>query len=416
MEITRILRTDRPGPDGRVSIHLRVCWQGNKVRLSSGEKVVPVDWDEKKELVRGRAKFSADINNRLDTYESGLSRFAYQTQNAGVVLTEAMVRAEVERIRVQELGRSVSRIMPVVQPGIPSLIDFLTDYGQRLPGGLSESTARQIRAIRQHLDGFAPGIGWADLKINTLNQLKNYWMEEIGLSDNSISAYFGSFRGALKYAIMQGYPVPADYNLVSGRAAEVIRPALTRQHLFQLGGAELPTGVNSRAVSWLFRMACYTGLRHSDLGQLRLSSVRVIENQPCLVALQQKARATIALPLVDEAVSLLNQQPDGFPVPYVSDYNDNLKRIGRTAGLLEPVSVSSRYNGKLLHSALPLCDTLTSHTARRTFASLMSAGGLNTKVLQQLMGHSSLASTEKYIKLPSSVVLSQTLNAWKNSA
>ena len=375
---------------------------------------MPAEWDERKQTVRGRVKFAADINARLDIYDTSLKRYAYQVENSGAVLTEAMLRQEVERIRIQELGRTADKSTPELVPGIRSLAEFLADYERMLPGGLSDSTARQIGAIRQHLDGFAPGLNWYDLKINTLNQLKNYWMEEVKLSDNSVASYFGSLRGALKYAIVQGYPVPADYTLVSGRPAEVIRPALTRGQLNQLGTAELPVGNNSRAVSWLFQMACYTGLRHSDLGQLRLSSVRLIENQPCLVALQQKARATIALPLVEEAVRLLNREPDGFVVPGVSDYNDNLRRIGRMAGLLEPVSVSSRYKGKLLHSALPLCDTLTSHTARRTFASLMSAGGLNTKVLQQLMGHSSLASTEKYIKLPSSVVLSQTLNAWKN--
>ncbi|CCG99842.1 hypothetical protein FAES_1832 [Fibrella aestuarina BUZ 2] len=43
MELAILLRLDRLDKDGRAPIHLRVCWQGNKVRLSSGEKVKPAD-------------------------------------------------------------------------------------------------------------------------------------------------------------------------------------------------------------------------------------------------------------------------------------------------------------------------------------------------------------------------------------
>ncbi|WP_020603315.1 site-specific integrase [Spirosoma spitsbergense] len=419
MEIARTLRLDRAGSDGSVSIHLRCCWQGYKVRLSSGEKVKPADWDEKKGVVKGRVKFASDINTRLDTYETGLKKFAYQTQNAGNVLTVDMVRAEVERIRTQELGhitgKTTGEPAGMVSNGVPSLAAFLATYEREAPGGLSKSTAYQIAAIRSHLDAFMPGIDWADLRINTLNQLKNYWSEEIGLADNSISAYFGSLRGALKYALAQQYPVPGDYALVSGRASEVIRPALTRSHLAKLEEVSLPDGKHIQAVHWLFQMACYTGLRHSDLGQIRASGIRMVDNHPCLMALQQKAAGTIALPLTETAVALLEKQPEGYPVPALRQYNEDLKRIGQSAGINEPVSVSSRYNGKLLHSVIPLCDTLTSHTARRTFASLLVEGGLNTRLLQQLMGHSSLSSTEKYIRLPSQVVLTQTLDAWKKT-
>lgn len=412
MEIARILRMDRVGKDGRAPIHLRVCWQGNKVRLSTSQKVLPADWDTDKHKVKRGAKFAADINNRLTTYENGLSKFGYQQENEGILVTEAMLRTEIERIRQEELGKKPKYKNGTPQSAAPqtvtSLHTFLEIYQTLKPGS---STATHINAIRTHLDAFQPGLNWDDLRVNTLNQLKNYWSEEIGLADNSVSAYFGSFRGALKYALAQQLPVPGDYTLVSGTQAEVIRPALSWEQLGKIRAQRW--SMDLYPTVWLFLMACYTGLRHSDLVQARRSSIRLVDGYPCLMAIQQKSGGTVAIPLVEEAVYLLDEQPDGFPPGQSNHYNVRLKRIGELANLTELVSVSSRYKGKLIHSAQRLCDTLASHTARRTFASLMTEGGMATKVLQQLMGHATISSTEKYVKLPSKVVVGQTLDAWR---
>lgn len=415
MEITRLLRHDRPDEEGRVPIHLRICWEGKKVRLSSSERVHPKEWDAKNQQLKGKVFLATHINNRLDKYEQGLKTFAYQQENSGVVVTPDMIRAEVARIRQKELGQTSKHVLePTNVPKRQTLSEFLEDYQTLRPGGVSPSTATHIQAIRAHLDAFLPGMDFPHLTVNTLNQLKNYFSEEIGLADNSVSAYFGSFRGALKYALSKSLPVPADYTLVSGTPAKVIRPALSWEHLAKIRAQEWNGTL--QPVVWLFLMACYTGLRHSDLSQIRRSGVRMVDGYPCLMAIQQKSGTHVAIPLVEEAVHLLDQHPEGHNPFGLHHYNNQLKLIARKAGLTELVTVSSRYHGQLIHSAVPLCDTLASHTARRTFASMMIEGGMNTKVLQQLMGHSTISSTEKYVTLPSKVIVGQTLDAWRKVA
>ncbi|WP_460975926.1 tyrosine-type recombinase/integrase [Spirosoma knui] len=41
---------------------------------------------------------------------------------------------------------------------------------------------------------------------------------------------------------------------------------------------------------------------------------------------------------------------------------------------------------------------MSSHIARRTFATLMNKGGMPTRTLQEILGHSSIISTEKIPK------------------
>lgn len=417
--ITRYLREDRGGKD-LAAIHFRVCWQGQKVRFSAREKIHADLWDEANQLIKKSPDKTIDrenksVSRRLGIYTTQLEKFF---ELRSVAPSVAEVQAEIERIRRDELGQAVKvkqEPEPVPEgPKFPTLREYLDEYAKTLPGGLSKSTRQHIEAIGIHLDAFMGQINWQHLRINTLNQLKNYLSEEMNLSDNTVAAYFGSFKGALKYARVLEYPVPDDYTLVSGSPADVIRPALTKSHLEKLANLDFEENEQHlERTNWLFRLACYTGLRRSDLHQVRMANVREVEGHPCLLAIQQKTANSVAIPLIGPAMSLIEQRPDGLPLTTGHWYNRNIQAVAKKAEFTETAVVASRYKGKIISSTLPLHDAITSHTARRTFAVIMTEGGLNTRVLQELMGHVTIVSTQKYTKLSNPTIVAQTVDAWK---
>lgn len=416
--ITKYLREDRGGL-GLAAIHLRVCWLGQKVRFSAREKIRPSLWDAQHQIIikspdKAIEKESKAVSRRLGIYTTQLEKF-FEVRT--IAPTVAEVQAEIERIRREELGyiRKVRLVPdpPPEAPAYPSLKDFLTGYAKTLPGGLTGSTRHHIEAIMTHLDAFREGLDWKDLRINTLNQLKNYFSEELVLADNTIVAYFGSFKGALKYARICQYPVPDDYTLISNTRADVIRPVLTRQHIEILQSLTFPDDPETEQTRWLFLMACFTGLRRSDLHQARMANVRTIEGHPCLVVIQQKTGKSLAIPLIPRAFSLLQQRPDGLPVPDIRTYNINIRELAKKAEFTEQQVVASVYKGKILSETMPLHDLMSSHTARRTFAVIMTEGGLNTRVLQELMGHVDISSTQKYVRLSSQAIVTQAVSAWE---
>ena len=228
--IAKYLRECR-GSDGLSAIHIRVCWLGRKVRFTTREKINPDHWNAENQIIKKSAvkEVGRSVVNRLAIYTNQLEAYFERRETVPSV---AEVQAEIKRIRIEELGELPKSV--VVEPpklAQTTLKEFLETYIKELPGGLSSSTERHLSAIIDHLDSFQLGLNWEGLKINTLNQFKAYLSKEINLSDNTVSAYFGSFRGALKYALVMGLPVPNDYTIISTTTVPVIRPALTMAHL-----------------------------------------------------------------------------------------------------------------------------------------------------------------------------------------
>jgi hypothetical protein len=68
MEVTRQLLTERVSKKGLARIQLTFCWEGQRLRLSSGQKCDPKDWDAKRERMKAKPDTYADtINEVLDT-------------------------------------------------------------------------------------------------------------------------------------------------------------------------------------------------------------------------------------------------------------------------------------------------------------------------------------------------------------
>lgn len=425
--IDRFLRPDQPDKAGRYTIMLAIYWQGNRVRLSSGEKCLPADWDEQAGRVRSRVKFAADINQRLNTYSTELERYLYQSQNAGIVVDEAMVRDEVGRIRTELLGEKT--VVDLARPALPLWPD-IDSFGRSLRAEMvaekSASWQTTARVVTDHLLAFRPDLDWPGLTLSTLNLFKVYLQEELDLADSSLSAYIYILKGILKQAGRRGLPVPGDFAwLEMRRVSDPILPELTHPDLSDLREVALldktghvpnvaPLSVYED-VRWYFGMAAGTGLRHSDLWQLQNPRLIRLDGVECLEAFQQKTGRRVPVPLNDQTRELLETRPTAPPVALAS-YNQYLKEVGKQAGWVRPVTLGTYYKGRLVAEVMPLADAANSHLARRTFATMMSAGGMPTRTLQEIMGHVSIASTGKYVKVSSATIIEQASEAWRRSA
>ncbi|QNE38582.1 hypothetical protein F1C16_02955 [Hymenobacter sp. NBH84] len=77
MEITRQLRKDKINKKGFAPIQVTVCWEGNRLRVATGERVRPEHWDEEAKRVRAvPGSYNTRINPKLDK----LHNVAEQTQ------------------------------------------------------------------------------------------------------------------------------------------------------------------------------------------------------------------------------------------------------------------------------------------------------------------------------------------------
>lgn len=424
-------RLDRIGKSGDCSVALTVCWAGYRVRASSGVKVIPEYWVSDLQRVSRMHSDNKSINRTLSLYDKQIHDYFDDLTR---IPSESEVTELIDGIRVGRLGKKPKIITPEAAPveaNIISLSEFALEYVRQRRTERSPIWCAIVGTVSNHLRAFRPNLQWSDLTLNTLNQFKAYLQEEEELSDNTLETYVGILRGMLKYATLPQYkiPVPSDYTWLETRiAGDVVRPVLSHADIDSIRNADLKQVHDAahyqsvmiqpgviESTHWYFLMACGTGLRYSDLWQLITPKIATIEGVKCVEVMQQKTGKRVQIPMSDDTYYLL-KHPVAKTKPVVLDhYNEILKPIGQAANLTTPVTVGSYYAGRFLSDTIPLHDTLSSHMARRSFATLMTEGGLPTRVLQEIMGHKFITSTQKYAHLSSSAVVHQTIEAWKQS-
>lgn len=133
------------------------------------------------------------------------------------------------------------------------------------------------------------------------------------------------------------------------------------------------------------------GLRISEALSLHNSDVRGRPQVLRIMGKGSKERLVPVLPQVLDAVEKYQSVR-----PFGNDADDPLFRSVR--GLPMSPRMAEKVIEKLRHY-LQLPDYVTPHALRHTFATALLAGGADLRSLQELLGHSSLSTTQLYTKV-----------------
>jgi integrase/recombinase XerC len=116
-----------------------------------------------------------------------------------------------------------------------------------------------------------------------------------------------------------------------------------------------------------------------------------------------KMRLLPVLPAVREAVEVYKAQ-----LPFALNAEDRLFRAKR-GGDLSPRHVQARVQH--LRSRLGLSDRATPHALRHSFATHLLGSGADLRAIQELLGHASLSTTQKYTQVDTERLLSAYADA-----
>lgn len=158
------------------------------------------------------------------------------------------------------------------------------------------------------------------------------------------------------------------------------------------------------ARDWALVMLLFgCGLRISEALGLTNSDVRGRPDSLRILGKGSKERIVPMLPAVLDAIEKYTRIR-----PFGNGANDALFRSVR--GLPMSPRMAEKVVEKLRHY-LQLPDYVTPHALRHTFATAMLAGGADLRSLQELLGHSSLSTTQLYTK----VNMSEIINVYEHA-
>jgi integrase len=373
-----------------------ISFDGKRVKVYTGLSILPKQWlkSEQRAQVRGLPD-NGKLNDALVLAEQQLLD-CYRTHRAQGLLPDAKaLRAALAPMPVGEVAHQVTR----------TFWQHLEDWvAQKRAAGLL-NTARTYATAAYHLREFAQkqpyDLSFDNITASFEEKFTAYLVGPANLTDNSINKVLAKIKVFMKWASHRGLHTNTYYPRLNWAKREPDVMTLSTHEVQQLTELALPIGGYLDNARGLFLLSCYTGLRYSDLVNIRKEHLR----DNTLRLTMHKTRDMVTVPLRPEAIALVKRMLSGELRPVANQVlNRYLKEIGEKAALLAPVEAVRYRAGRRESDTLPKWQRLTCHTGRRTFATLALEQGLRPELVMKITGHKSWASFKRYVNITADVV------------
>ena len=228
---------------------------------------------------------------------------------------------------------------------------------------------------------------FGDIDLNLIEDYKDYLINAPQggskggtISRNTASTYFSIFKAALHQAFIDGY-LTIDLAAKSKNIyyEESQREYLTLEELNKLAATPCDSPILKRAA--LF--SALTGLRHSDIKQLKWKDLVKDQEHYRILFTQQKTKGVEYMPISDQAYQLCEERGDSDRLIF--------------EGLQDP-SWISRPIARWVEEA-GITKHITFHCFRHTYATLQLTSGTDIYTVSKMLGHKKVTTTQIYAKI-----------------
>ena len=246
-----------------------------------------------------------------------------------------------------------------------------------------------LHLLLNHLSG--QGLTPTDVKLDDLQRFAA-WIHERGIGPKSQARILSGVRTFYHYLVVDGYlEVDPTELLESPHLPKHLPEYLTTEEVDRLEAAiDLTSaeGHRNRAIIEVF-FSC--GLRVSELVELKLSNLFLNERFMRVVGKGGKERL---VPISQRAVGELELWFDDRRQMRIKPGEDDYVFLNRRGHHLTRTMILIMV--KRLGEAAGIEKTLSPHTLRHSFATALLRGGADLRVIQVLLGHADIATTEIY--------------------
>ncbi|MDR0692308.1 MAG: site-specific integrase [Prevotellaceae bacterium] len=360
-----------------------------------GESIRPEFWSKRANRAKEAKEFPnyAMFNQRLSHIEEIVRNLVLHFKYSGDLNAIKILR--------DSLDRHIKQKRPVEQICEKSLFFFIEQFISEAETTKSLSTVRQYKNTFRLLLDFSTNvqkIDFQNIDMSFYAKFKSY-MNKAGYSEAYFSNQIKYVRLFMNEATERGYNASLLYKSRKFICPQVTADKiyLTTEEITRIRTAKLSTSRKLEKVRDMFVVACYTGLRFSDLVRLQPSNFNHVDK--ILHIRTQKTDTTVYIPLSPEALAICKKYDFSFPPINNSAFNTSIKEIGRQAGLVEKVELLISKGNSKVRDVQPKYRLITSHTARRSFATNAFLASVPNISIMQITGHSTEKAFMRYIRV-----------------
>lgn len=241
--------------------------------------------------------------------------------------------------------------------------------------------------------------GYDDIDMDFYNEFVDFFNRK-DYSPNTTGKHIKSLKEIMAAALAEGMHTNTQssmraFKILSSEADTVY---LTRREITAIERLELSGELD--LCRDVFLIGVYTAQRYSDYHRIGKGNIIHLENGMEAVRLtQQKTGNKVVIPIAGKLGELLRKYGYTLPRTYSQQMNENIKTVCRMAGITGKVERVAIRGARKVTEHIEKYKLVTTHTARRTGATLMYLEGVDTLSVMRITGHKTEKEFMKYIRV-----------------
>lgn len=357
------------------SIRLIVSHKGKVYRKATG--LTTKLWDNSAKKLMTKCK-DAEVRGRLSAIDIRLK------QKEGEVRRESDVRKIMEwALTGDEVilsGASSSR---------PTFWEYFKAWGER------PSPVQRQRRLYPNMVSRLMGEwdDWEDIDRSYYFRLCKK-MDDKKYSVNTKGAVISKLKVVMNEGYKLKYHTNTDFKEFKAMSEIPETIALTKEELDALWKFKTKSSWERKARD-LFVIGVYSAARWEDCSRFTMDNI--VDGK--LNYSQLKTGMSVIIPASPKLVACLKRNGGASPKLSQQKYNEAIKVVCEKIGMTQPVHYSIGKGAGREHRVERRCDMVSSHTARRTGATLLYKSGVPIKQCMMVTGHKTESTFLGYIRI-----------------
>ncbi len=391
-----------------VPIRMRVNFASKRIEFTTGYRIDSAKWDADKQRVKNgcsnKLKQSAsEINASLLEYYTEIQSIFKRFEVEDVMPTPEQIKEA-----FNALCKPVSEEPKPKKEALPCdffqvFDDFVEDCGRQ--NNWTDSTFEKFAAVKNHLTNFREGLTFEFFDERGLNDYISYLRDVKEMRNTTIGKQLSFLKWFLRWAFKKGVHQNNAYDSYKPKLKSTQKKIifLTWDELNRLREFKIPSNKQAlERVRDVFLFQCFTGLRYSDVFNLRRSDIKgdhievttVKTSDSLIIELNNHSKA-----ILDKYKDVAFEDDKVLPVITNQKMNDYLKELAEMAGIDEPIRQTYYKGNERIDEVTPKYALLGTHAGRRTFICNALALGIPPQVVMKWTGHSDYKAMKPYIDI-----------------
>ena len=391
-----------------VPIRMRVNFASKRIEFTTGYRIDASKWDADKQRVKNgcsnKLKQSAsEINASLLEYYTEIQSIFKRFEVEDVMPTPEQIKEAFNALHkpVSEEPKPKKEALPC--DFFQVFDDFVEDCGRQ--NNWTDSTFEKFAAVKNHLTNFREGLTFEFFDERGLNDYVGYLRDVKEMRNTTIGKQLSFLKWFLRWAFKKGVHQNNAYDSYKPKLKSTQKKIifLTWDELNRLREFKIPFNKQAlERVRDVFLFQCFTGLRYSDVFNLRRSDIKddhievttVKTSDSLIIELNNHSKV-----ILDKYKDVAFENDKVLPVITNQKMNDYLKELAEMAGIDEPVRQTYYRGNERIDEVTPKYALLGTHAGRRTFICNALALGIPPQVVMKWTGHSDYKAMKPYIDI-----------------